>query len=205
MLGRPEDRPYDVYLVPEPSVAQEFPPSRLVGDDATWVAQMEVFLEPYVVGALRFAPHHAEVGFTAPDVPFGRYHLVHCSADCTKTLGDVVGGVLTIGPEPIPPPSAPKPTTITTATTTTPVTTSSPATSTTEVETTAASPDRARSSSDSLPAGGIAAGAVIVVGGLGAAFARRAARGRGPEQDQGTGATRETEDGPRAPEGPGAA
>jgi hypothetical protein len=105
-LGTPADGPYSAYLLPEAVAQSRMRPEGgpLVDDDALWIAEIAVSLEPYSAGPLRFGPHHASFEFTVPDLPVGRYEILHCSADCTKTLGDVTWGILTIGPEPIPPP-----------------------------------------------------------------------------------------------------
>jgi hypothetical protein len=95
-LGTPEDGPYSAYVAAEQQdVASPFPSLPV---DAVRVATVAVSLDPYDAGGMRFGRHHATVRFVVPDLPPGRYSLVHCNAGCVQTLGDITYGLFTIEP-----------------------------------------------------------------------------------------------------------
>jgi hypothetical protein len=88
-LGTPDDGPYYAWLAPVPSMG--FTGDLPIPEGAVRVAEILVSLEPYGDGPIRFGPHHAEVRFVVPDLPPGRYTILHSNAAGTKTLGDVTG------------------------------------------------------------------------------------------------------------------
>jgi hypothetical protein len=124
--GTPDDGPYTAFLVNVADVeAGEQGGHGLRPEGSIAVGEVAIHPEPYVIAGVNIGLHHATLEFTVPDVPFGLYGVVQCSADCTKPLGDITGGVLTIGPAsllPPPPPLFPA--------TTIPLTTTSPSTTT---------------------------------------------------------------------------
>jgi hypothetical protein len=85
-LGTPEEGPYFASIVPFP----ETPPAPTSEAIQVPVGEVQVFLEPYGDGPVRFGPHHAEITFTVPHLPPGRYGLVHANA-AGKTLADLSG------------------------------------------------------------------------------------------------------------------
>lgn len=80
-LGRPEDGPYLVYLAPNDLAPQVGVPA-----EALLVGVVEIELAP------ARSPNHAIARFEIPDVPAGRYQVLHCNDPCTTTLGDIIGG-----------------------------------------------------------------------------------------------------------------
>jgi hypothetical protein len=86
-LGTPAEGPYHAFLV-------EFSPQSADGQSPdgtrTPVGDLSVSLEPYGTSPLRFGPHHAELTFTVPNLPPGRYLVVHAN-DVGKTVGDLSG------------------------------------------------------------------------------------------------------------------
>jgi hypothetical protein len=177
MLGTPEDGPYSAYLAPaEP--ATPWPP---IPGNAVRVADVAIDLAPYDAGAVRYGPHHATIEFTVPDLPAGRYTVMHCNSSCTTTLGDITFGILAIGPvaalppaptpPPPPPDTAPPPPP---APETLPPETSPPSTQpSTSTTITADGPSAGRSDFQPLLLGGVTLG---LVGGSAAAWHRRPRR-----------------------------
>jgi len=51
---------------------------------------VSVLLEPYGTPPFSFGPHHAELRFTIPNLPPGRYVIVHAN-DAGKYVGDLMG------------------------------------------------------------------------------------------------------------------
>jgi hypothetical protein len=92
-LGTPDEGPYYVSVVPLPESGPT--PGQVIDDSAVAVGEIWVFLEPYGTGPIRFGPHHAEITFTVPDLPPGRYQIVHANA-AGMTLGDLTWGLLWI-------------------------------------------------------------------------------------------------------------
>jgi hypothetical protein len=162
-LGTPEDGPYFAYISPTRPDSTDYAPPLDPG--ARQVAELQVSLEPYDAGGIRFGPHHATIEFVVPDLPQGHYSLEHCNSPCTTTLGDITFGSFTIGPVAVPPPALSPPSTPTTTTTTA----AAPPTTTANPVVPAPSGD-----ADSGPLI-VAAGATALVGGLagGAAYVRR--------------------------------
>ena len=115
-LGTPRQGPYGAWLWRLDTQAVH--PYGTIPDDAVRVADVVVSRQPYEVGGTRFGPHHATVEFVVPDLPPGRYELLHCNDPCTSTLGDITFGSLRIVAPPTPSTTAapPPPTTIVAAT-----------------------------------------------------------------------------------------
>jgi hypothetical protein len=92
-LGTPEEGPYEASLVsyPESGPSQDQP----ILESAVRVGPITVSLEPYGTGPIRFGPHHVEIRFTVPDLPPGRYQLLHANA-AGKSIGDVTMGMFWI-------------------------------------------------------------------------------------------------------------
>ncbi|HLM16827.1 MAG TPA: hypothetical protein VK549_03330 [Acidimicrobiia bacterium] len=86
-LGTPAEGPYHASLV-------EYSPDTASGQalerPLTPVGDLTISLEPYGTGPVRFGPHHAELRFTVPNLPPGRYLLVHAN-DAGKYVGDLSG------------------------------------------------------------------------------------------------------------------
>ena len=92
-LGTPDEGPYYASVVPFPESGPA--PGQAIDDAAVPVGPITVSLEPYGSGPIRFGPHHAEITFTVPDLPPGRYELLHANA-AGKTLGDLTWGLFWI-------------------------------------------------------------------------------------------------------------
>jgi hypothetical protein len=87
-LGTPGEGPYHASIVP---YADADPAAGLVpAGPAVPVGDVAVFLEPYGTGPVRFGPHHAELSFRVPDLPPGRYGILHANA-AGKYIGDLSG------------------------------------------------------------------------------------------------------------------
>ena len=87
-------------------------PYGTIPDDAVWVADVVISLDPYEQNGVLFGPHHVTVEFTVPDLPPGRYELLHCNDPCTSTLGDLTFGGFRIVAPPSPPTTSSPPTTV---------------------------------------------------------------------------------------------
>jgi hypothetical protein len=99
-LGTPADGPYEAYLLPLDldgvRLLAEGPwPS--IPDEALPVGQLTVSLEPYVdEHGDQYGPHTAGLEFELPELPDGRYEIVHCNEPCTTTLGDITSGLVEV-------------------------------------------------------------------------------------------------------------
>jgi hypothetical protein len=112
-LGTPEDGPYLAFVAPV-GPGFGFGAEATIPDGAVRVAEIQVHLEPYDAGGVRFGPHHATLAFTVPELAPGMYQVWHCNDPCTTTLGDLGWGSFWIGPvgDPVavsPPPPDPSP------------------------------------------------------------------------------------------------
>jgi hypothetical protein len=134
-LGTPEDGPYFAFVAPV-GPGFRFGTAATIPDGAIRVAEIQVHVEPYDAGGVRFGPHHATLQFTVPDQPPGMYEIWHCNDPCTTTLGDLSWGVFWIGPvgerapvspNPLPPVIDPATSSTTTTTSTSVTTTTVPA------------------------------------------------------------------------------
>lgn len=94
-LGRPEDGPYVVHLVPEADDCYGCVP-----DGGLPLGELTIDLEPWQApNGEWYGPFHAWLRFTVPYVPEGRYAITHCNVPCTKPLGDMTWGrLLVAGP-----------------------------------------------------------------------------------------------------------
>jgi hypothetical protein len=86
-LGTPEDGPYHAYVV---RMGSDPSATATIDDAAVPVGDVTVLLEPYAVGFGRFGPHHAELTFTVPNLPPGRYLLLQ-ENDAGMSVGDLSG------------------------------------------------------------------------------------------------------------------
>jgi hypothetical protein len=107
-LGTPEDGPYFAFVAPV-GPGFGFGAAATIPDGALRVAEIQIHLEPYDAGGLKFGPHHATLDFTVPDLAPGMYEVWHCNDPCTTTLGDLTWGTFWIGPVGDPVPISPTP------------------------------------------------------------------------------------------------
>ncbi len=179
-LGTPEDGPYFAWIA---RVGGEFgsgTEARLP-ERAVRVAELEVSLDWYDAGGVKFGPHHARLAFTVPELPQGQYQIWHCNEPCTTTLGDLTWGGFRIGPASSPEPveAPPTPSAVPSTTAPSPPTTS-PSTTTTVSEADTVSHDVTPAAIDpSSTSVALVAGAIGIVL-VAAAAALLLRRGRRP-------------------------
>lgn len=99
-LGTPEDGPYVVYLADadRPGAAE----GGRIPSDALRVGEVTITEGPVEERpGFRVGPHGATVAFVVPDVPDGRYEVLHCNVPCTTTLADLTYGFIEVdaGPD----------------------------------------------------------------------------------------------------------
>lgn len=88
--GTPQDGPYLLYLAPMDIHLDSWPQ---VPEEGLLVGIVEVHEGPFTDDdRSSYGPHHAVARFEIPDLPTGRYQILHCNDPCTKTLGNIVGG-----------------------------------------------------------------------------------------------------------------
>jgi hypothetical protein len=95
-LGTPDDGPFYVYLIDATrTVEHSWRPTA----DAIRVGVIETTEGPVEEQpGMWVGPHGAKVSFTVPDLPDGKYAVLHCNDPCTTSLADITDGFLTIGP-----------------------------------------------------------------------------------------------------------
>ena len=88
--GTPQEGPYLLYLAPMNVEIDSWPQPP---EESLLVGIVEVREGPFTDDdRSSYGPNHAAARFEIPDVPTGRYQILHCNDPCTKTLGNIVGG-----------------------------------------------------------------------------------------------------------------
>jgi hypothetical protein len=87
-----DDGPYLAWITPYPADGE------LPDGEALLVGDVRLAQEPIRWNDQTSFVNVATVVFVVPDVPPGPYVLLHCNDPCTAPLGDLVQGLLWIGP-----------------------------------------------------------------------------------------------------------
>jgi hypothetical protein len=104
-LGSADDGPFFAYLRPTSTVSDgadglpELAPFTPRATDITLGA-----IDLAATGKGGYLEYRAAIRFTLPrDLTPGRYPVVYCNADCTKGIGDLIGGWVNVGVDPLHP------------------------------------------------------------------------------------------------------